>query len=99
MDRLAEIEQRARAHFDAAAGTTQTFDTDGDRWFSVANWGDKPHRLVYDLAGDNRSLVAALRAVLDLHQQSAVYPIVCHCGFPWPCVEYRAITEALGGGA
>jgi hypothetical protein len=60
------IEKRADNHH-MAAGGARMHEVPGDPNFSVRNWADKPHRLVYDLAGDTRRLVAALRAVLDLH--------------------------------
>ena len=98
LDRLAEIEQRAEAHHMAAGGV----EVDGDPYFSMANWKwtGKPHRLVYDLAGDNRGLVAALRAVLDLHEPFGSDPGICAgCEDYAPCPTVRAITKALGGGA
>lgn len=61
---LAEIQQRAEAHHLAVFGG----HTPDDPFFSTANWEDKPHRLVNDLARDSRKLIDALTAVLDLHK-------------------------------
>lgn len=53
---------------------------------------------------DMAALVAALRAVLDLHGRvDAAEPWCGHCyntetGFvDWPCATVRTVTEALGG--
>ena len=58
-------------------------------------------------ADDKRVLVAALRAVLDLHKPRnghddcghCVDPADAHWGIPWPCPTVRAVTAALGEGS
>ena len=53
---------------------------------------------------DVPALVAALRAVLDLHKPRnghddcghCVDPADAHWGIPWPCPTVRAVTAALG---
>ena len=76
----------------------------------VSDWdprgGDEPHHRVIErtiefekrLRADNASLVAALRAVLDLHTED-VQGWCNDCEACWPCRSVRAITEALGGAA
>ena len=97
---LAVIKARADSHHSAASGTDNA---------SARDWADKPHRLVYDLAGDSRRLVAALTAVLDLHYpiQDQGGPVLCaECldssptlSSLHPCVTVNRITQALEGGS
>lgn len=67
--------------------------------------GTSVYRALDKTVIDNRSLVAALRAVLDLHRDA----VPCDCGDcdttvrcascfqTWPCSTTRAITDALNG--
>jgi hypothetical protein len=62
---------------------------------------------IANIAGDLTRLGAALRAVLDRHKAVTVssfrWPesmgVVnrCEaCGHPWPCPDYRNVSDALG---
>ena len=97
LDRLAEIEQRVEQMTTPDPTgmriAPDTYLTDDDR--AAGDWHPIRH-----IAADLRSLVAALRAVLDLHEPFGSDPGICAgCEDYAPCPTVRAITEALGGGA
>ena len=119
LDRLAEIEQRAdrMATPDPTGNHTYAIDEHGriapDTYLTDADRQAGNYDPIRHIAADLRSLVAALRAVLDLHR-SVKWPsmeipgwvqvdICCECSdeetIHWPCDTVRTITEALGGGA
>jgi hypothetical protein len=70
-------------------------------------WGLLKPRVVAESALDVPRLLAALEAVLELHQripdQRGIAdgpprpPICSGCRIAWPCQEYEAITAALTG--
>ena len=106
LDRLAEIEQRAdrMATPDPTGNHTYAIDEHGriapDTYLTDADRQAGNYDPIRHIAADLRSLVAALRAVLDLHEPFGSDPGICAgCEDYAPCPTVRAITEALGGGA
>lgn len=56
-----------------------------------------PNRVVSPLVKDLNGTVGALRAVLQNHWCIEGGEDCGYDGRPWPCPDYRAVTDALGG--
>ena len=92
---LGEIQERVHRMVtpDGKYSPPDRYVTDAER--RAGDWD-----CIAKIAGDLTGLVAALRAVLDLHIKSESHPKMCRaCGYEDvpTCPTVRAITEALGG--
>ena len=104
-DRLDQIEARAEAATPAQAETSLSMDG-FDMHEDYPEYGQGQLMNAYMLGynegcADKPALVAALRAVLDLHTESRFGPDLPHpycgeCGQMLPCATRRTVTAALG---
>ena len=108
MSRLNEIEARANAategpwEWDPQDGWLGTEDevTVGWKWGTLTQEGDG--QFIAHARTDVPALVAALRAVLEVHKRKvtmfnfATYDECEDCEYDWPCLTVTAIRQHLG---
>ena len=100
-DRLNEIEARANAATKgpwivASCENERTVETKHQRWHVASYTSPDNANFIADARSDVPDLVAALRAVLDLHRTGPGEQDWCvDCGETSPCQTVRAIEEAL----
>ena len=109
MKRLDEIEARTNAATDGPWTWATHSTADGDEWgvFSPADWALATNRdgwgcdaeFIAHARTDVPALVAALRAVLEMHAETPYGCAVCeeqNWALPWPCPTVAAIHQHLG---